>query len=85
MVATVGRNKYGVAVGQVWKDNDPRRGDRHLRVLSVEEDDYPGGSADCELVAPKKGAPAVVSVRLDRFNGTSRGFSLVSNREEDET
>lgn len=83
MVAAVGKNKYGVKEGQVWKDNDPRRGDRRLRVLKVDEEDYPAGSAECELLTPRKiNAPAVVSIRLDRFNGTSRGFSLVSNGEK---
>ncbi len=73
-------NKWGVRPGQVWKDNDPRLNDRVFQVTNVDPDYYPGGRVDCSLVGvPKKGQRQVFSVRLDRFNGTLRGYSMVKD------
>ena len=73
------RNKYGVRVGQVWKDNDPRVNNRLLRVVEV---DLALGRAKCDLTTErKKGGKGFVHVRLSRFDGTKRGYSLVEREE----
>lgn len=73
------RNKYGVEVGQVWRDNDERL-QRSFKILSVDLDYYPGGRAECQLVEglTKVGQRPVFFARLVRFNGNKRGYSLVS-------
>ena len=78
----VGRNRFNVAAGQVWIDNDDRQlpvGSplRSFVVLAVEEDYYPGGRARCELQGGlKKGQRREFYVRLDRFNGNKRGYTI---------
>jgi hypothetical protein len=78
------RNEFGVRVGQVWRDNNPRAGrKRLLRVAEVDEAQAPCGRARCELITPReKGEKSYVHIRLDRFNGSVRGYSLVTDLKE---
>lgn len=64
-----------VAVGQVWKDNDPRVTRRHLKVLQVN-----GSRAQIQRCSIDG---ALLSLRptwaqLSRFNGRQQGYSIVS-------
>jgi len=76
-----GTNKFGVAVGQVWRDNDERlKPRRSFEILSVDLAYYPGGRAECRLLGEptKVGQHMTFFARLARFNGNKRGYSLVS-------
>lgn len=74
------KNKHNVQVGQVWKDNDQRLAQREFKITQVDLDYYPGGRARCRREGPvKKGQRLEFWARLDRFNGTKRGYSLVKN------
>ena len=69
-------NKHAVVVGQTWKDNDERTGKRSFVILRVDLDYYPSGRAECKLLGRlKKGQREVFWARLNRFNGTKRGYS----------
>jgi len=72
-------NPYGVKVAQVWKDNDTRYTNRVFQVLQVDPAYYPGGRAQCKLLGDvQKCQREVFHARLDRFNGTKRGYSLLA-------
>lgn len=59
-----------VKVGQIWKDNDPRRAGRLIKVMEIEKN---LNMAECLVVASKK----VVKIKLERFCGSERkGYSL---------
>lgn len=80
------RNKHDVKVGQVWEANDERQRPqrRQFEVLDVDLNYYPGGRARCKLfVLTKKGQRECFYARLDRFNGTKRGYSLVAETVEE--
>ena len=77
------RNKHGVKVGQIWRDNDPRI--KEERLLKVTQVEVGLGRAKCDVITQrKKGGKAYVHVRLDRLNGTRRGYSLVKKGEEND-
>jgi hypothetical protein len=60
-----------VKVGQVWKDNDPRRNYRRdLKVLSID--------GDRAVVQHPNGIGRKTKIRLDRFRPTTTGYKLVS-------
>jgi len=80
------RNPNDVKVGQVWKDNDARLAEREFEVVLLDLDYYPKGRVQCKLLGElKKGQRALFFVRLDRFNGTKRGYSMTSRTGEDVT
>ncbi len=68
-----------VRVGQVWKDNDKRIGERYLVVRKIE-----GDRAFCCL-CDSQGYPSglarqpVVRILLRRFRPTSTGYVLVKD------
>jgi len=71
--------KLEVKVGQAWKDNDPRLARRVFEVLEIDMSYYPKGRAKCKLLSSmEKGQREIFYCRLDRFNGTKRGYSMVS-------
>lgn len=60
-----------VAIGQVWRDNDPRMTRRVFRVVSITE-----AYAICR--AGKRGQGRGTRIRLDRFRETwINGYTLV--------
>jgi len=66
-------NKYGVKVGQIWQDNDPRYSEgkrRKLKVLSVNET-----HAICENISSGLRS----GIRLDRFKANSTGYCLIKD------
>lgn len=84
-------NPYGVQVGQIWQDNDPRHqegawGPRFLKVFHVDEE---SGTAECyccqrdgtltstDAKRQSNGKPR--KIRLDRFKPTSTGYRRVTN------
>jgi len=77
------RNPNDVKVGQVWKDNDARLAEREFEVVLLDLDYYPKGRVRCKLLGElKKGQRALFYVRLDRFNGTKRGYSMTKDVEK---
>ena len=75
------RNPLGVAPGQVWQDNDPRlEKERKFEIVSVDEGYYPKGRVHCKLLGEiGKGQREFFWLKLDRFNGTRRGYSKVES------
>jgi hypothetical protein len=70
-------NPYGVKVGEVWVENDPRHPHRKKVVgflLSKSPEGF--GYAKLENVLTGKGSIA----RLDRFNGKRGGYSKVETK-----
>jgi hypothetical protein len=77
----------GVRVGQVWKDNDKRSGERLLKVYALDEQtvwtrDNRAVSvpiARCRrLVGPnREPVGRWLEIRVDRFRPTSTGYRLV--------
>ena len=66
-------NKYGVKVGQVWKDNDPRYTEAEQRVLVVLEID------DTHATCKNKKSGKTSKIRLNRFKANSTGYRLVED------
>lgn len=64
-----------VAVGQVWKDNDPRVLRSTLKVLQVS-----GSRAQIQRCSPDGQLPVSrpTWAQLSRFNGRQQGYSIVS-------
>ena len=78
-----GKNKHGVEIGQVWKDNDERIGKRTFKITKIDLDYYPHGRAECQLLIDlKKGQREFFWARLSRFNGTKRGYTKVARKTE---
>lgn len=68
-------NPHGVAIHQIYADNDPRA-QRHLRVVRIE-----GPYAYCQGCTPEgvlhHPERAPTRARLDRFKPTRTGYRLV--------
>lgn len=59
-----------VKVGQIWKDNDKRVGDRRIRIVNIEDD-----KAIVINVETRKTS----KITLKRFKPNSTGYTLLIN------
>jgi hypothetical protein len=66
-------NPFGVKIGQIWEDCDPRQGGRRVVVLSVrEEDSY-------RFAMVKTPCGRIRRVQLARFRERTNGYRLVKD------
>lgn len=61
-----------VKVGQIWKDNDKRVGDRQIEVIAI--NDSEGKAVVVNLVTKK-----ATKVSLKRFRPISTGYTLIKD------
>lgn len=66
-----------VRPGQVWADNDPRVGVRHVRVVEV--DGTHATVVQTNRHGMSTGSTRFTRIRLDRFRPTSTGYRLVTD------
>jgi hypothetical protein len=74
-------NPYGVAVGQVWADNDKRSKGRHVRVVAIEVTLKQAVVRACSPTGAFSGG-RVTRIALRRFQPTSTGYRLVAPADE---
>ena len=67
------KNKFNVAKGQIWQDNDPRYEDEYKRTLEVLEVD--GDYAICKNIQSGRTS----KIKLSRFKPTSTGYRLIKD------
>jgi|GEM_PF-6005848 len=69
-----------VKIGQVWKDNDKRVGDRYLKVVDLDMD---CSGAKCILVPCRADGQAISSrttrILISRMRPTASGFTLIKD------
>ena len=67
-------NKYGVKVGQIWQDNDPRmqmmKPVRTVEVLIVD---------DTHAVCQNRDSGKITRIKISRFKANSTGYRLVDD------
>lgn len=68
-------NPFGVKIGQIWKDNDPR-GYRQIRITGFTQHLYPSAVVENHTLDGNRQGIACRPIALKRFNGRRNGYVL---------
>ena len=72
-----------VRVGQVWRDNDTRSGERTFRISAVRETTLGGCALVTSLTGLWPGRTAVISLKRLKTSLKKRGYLLVQEAPDD--